>query len=71
MEAASWAENEEEKVASPLLELLLEEIGVGEVLKRVFLEVTSGIDDRSDNEEVLFKLLQVVFEGKYEKAMRE
>ncbi|CAI9755464.1 unnamed protein product [Fraxinus pennsylvanica] len=71
LEAAPWAEDEEEKVASLLSELRLEGIGAGEVLKRVSLDVTSGVDDRSDNEEVLIKLLQVVLEGKDEKARRE
>ncbi|KAL2544168.1 BTB/POZ domain-containing protein [Forsythia ovata] len=71
LEAAPWAEDEEEKVASLLSELRLEGIGAGEVLKRVSLDVTSGVEDRSDNEEVLLKLLQVVLEGKDEKARRE
>ncbi|CAI9784592.1 unnamed protein product [Fraxinus pennsylvanica] len=70
LEATPWAEDEEEKVVSLLLELRLEGINPGEVLKRVFLDVTSGVDDRSDNE-VLIKLLQVIIEGKDEKARRE
>ncbi|CAI9784593.1 unnamed protein product [Fraxinus pennsylvanica] len=58
LEAAPWAEDEEEKVALLLSELRLEGIGAEEVLKRVFLDVTPGVDGRSDNE-VLIKLLQL------------
>ncbi|KAK4389258.1 BTB/POZ domain-containing protein [Sesamum angolense] len=71
LEAAPWAEDEEEKVASLLSELRLEGVGAGEVLKRVSLDVTTGVEDGSDNEEVLMKLLQIVLEGKDEKARRE
>ncbi|KAK7819674.1 btb/poz domain-containing protein, partial [Quercus suber] len=71
LEAAPWAEDEEEKVASLLSELRLEGVGAGEVLKRVSIEVTSGAEDGNDNEEVLLKLLHVVLEGKDEKARRE
>ncbi|KAJ6712513.1 hypothetical protein OIU79_008683 [Salix purpurea] len=71
LEAAPWAEDEEEKVASLLSELRLEGVGAGEVLKRVSVEATRGTGDSSDNEEVLLKLLQVVLEGKDEKARRE
>ncbi|PIN03996.1 hypothetical protein CDL12_23470 [Handroanthus impetiginosus] len=70
LEAAPWAEDEEEKVASLLSELRLEGVGASEVLKRVSLDVTAG-EDVNDNEEVLVKLLQVVLEGKDEKARRE
>ncbi|KAJ4712033.1 BTB/POZ domain containing protein [Melia azedarach] len=71
LEAAPWAEDEEEKVASLLSELRLEGVGAGEVLKRVSVEVTNGTEEGSDNEEVLLKLLHVVLEGKDEKARRE
>ncbi|KAJ6341767.1 hypothetical protein OIU78_009840 [Salix suchowensis] len=71
LEAAPWAEDEEEKVASLLSELRLEGVGAGEVLKRVSVEATRGTGDSSDNEEVLLKLLQVVLGGKDEKARRE
>ncbi|XWS49984.1 hypothetical protein CRYUN_Cryun12cG0049600 [Craigia yunnanensis] len=71
LEAAPWAEDEEEKVASLLAELHLENVGAGEVLKRVSVEVTNGTDEGGDNEEVLLKLLHVVLEGKDEKARRE
>lgn len=71
MEAAPWAEDEEEKVASLLSELHLEGVAAGEVLKRVSIEVTNGPEDGNDNEEVLLKLLHVVLEGKDEKARRE
>ncbi|OMO79571.1 hypothetical protein CCACVL1_13575 [Corchorus capsularis] len=71
LEAAPWAEDEEEKVASLLAELRLENVGAGEVLKRVSVEVTNGADEGGDNEEVLLKLLHVVLEGKDEKARRE
>lgn len=71
LEAAPWAEDEEEKVASLLSELHLEGVGAGEVLKRVSFDVTAGSEDGNDNEEVLLKLLQVVLEGKDEKARRE
>lgn len=71
LEAAPWSEDEEERVASLLSELRLEGVGAGEVLKRVSLDVTAGPADESDNEEILIKLLQVVLEGKDEKARRE
>ncbi|MBA0689724.1 hypothetical protein Goari_007441 [Gossypium aridum] len=71
LEAAPWAEDEEEKVASLLAELHLENVGAGEVLKRVSVEVANGTDEGSDNEEVILKLLHVVLEGKDEKARRE
>ncbi|PRQ17619.1 putative chromatin remodeling & transcription regulator BTB-POZ family [Rosa chinensis] len=71
LEAAPWAEEEEEKVASLLSELRLEGVGAGEVLKRVSLEVANGTEEGNDNEEVLVKLLHVVLEGKDEKARRE
>ncbi|GMJ00317.1 hypothetical protein like AT1G63850 [Hibiscus trionum] len=71
LEAAPWAEDEEEKVASLLAELRLENAGAGEVLKRVSVEVTNGTDEGDDNEQVLLKLLHVVLEGKDEKARRE
>ncbi|GKV23155.1 hypothetical protein SLEP1_g32920 [Rubroshorea leprosula] len=71
LEAAPWAEDEEEKVASLLAELRLENVGAGEVLKRVSIEVPNGTEDGNDNEEVLLKLLHVVLEGKDEKARRE
>ncbi|PPS12236.1 hypothetical protein GOBAR_AA08406 [Gossypium barbadense] len=70
LEAAPWTEDEEEKVASLLAELRLENVGAGEVLKRVSIEVNNGIDG-GDNEEVLLKLLHVVLQGKDEKARRE
>ncbi|MFQ6632270.1 hypothetical protein Gotur_009248 [Gossypium turneri] len=70
LEAAPWTEDEEEKVASLLAELRLENVGAGEVLKRVSIEVSNGIDG-GDNEEVLLKLLHVVLQGKDEKARRE
>ncbi|KAK4422581.1 BTB/POZ domain-containing protein [Sesamum alatum] len=71
LEAAPWAEDEEEKVASLLSELRLEGVGAAEVLKRVSLDATAGIEDGNGNEEVLLKLLQVVLEGKDEKARRD
>ncbi|CAO2812656.1 unnamed protein product [Amaranthus hypochondriacus] len=72
LEAAPWAEDEEEKVASVLSELRLEGIGASEVLKRVSLDATAPIEDNNnENEEVLLKLLNVVLEGKDEKARRE
>lgn len=71
LEAAPWSEDEEDKVASLLSELRLEGVGAGEVLKRVSLDVTAGPADETDNEEILIKLLQVVLEGKDEKARRE
>ncbi|XP_072955795.1 BTB/POZ domain-containing protein At1g63850 [Typha angustifolia] len=81
LEAAPWAEDEEEKVASLLTQLHLESSGAGEVLKRVSLEAapSSSIDDPNEDrngnngggEEVLVRLLQVVLEGKDEKARRE
>ena len=56
LEAAPWAEDEEEKVASLLSELRLEAVGAGEVLKRVSTGVANGNEEGSDNEEVLLKL---------------
>lgn len=72
LEAAPWAEDEEEKVASLLSELHLEGIGASEVLKRVSLDAAAVSDEKSnDNEEVLLKLLHVVLDGKDEKARRD
>ncbi|KAI3727655.1 hypothetical protein L6452_16273 [Arctium lappa] len=71
LEAAPWAEDEEEKVASLLSELRLEGDGAVEVLKRVSVDVTPGDDEINDNQKVLLKLLHVVLEGKDEKARRE
>ncbi|KAM3001455.1 BTB/POZ domain-containing protein At1g63850-like [Malus sylvestris] len=71
LEAAPWAEDEEEKVASLMFELRLEGTGAGEVLKRISVEVANGAEEGNDNEEVLVKLLHVVLEGKDEKARRE
>ncbi|CAN1189697.1 BTB/POZ domain-containing protein At1g63850 [Linum perenne] len=72
LEAAPWAEDEEEKVASLLSELRLEGIGARDVLKRVSIEVNNnGVEESCDNEEVIVKLLHVVLEGKDEKARRE
>ncbi|XP_073051135.1 BTB/POZ domain-containing protein At1g63850 [Primulina eburnea] len=71
LEAAPWAEDEEEKVASLLSELRLEGVGAMEVLKRVSVDVTTGVEYENDNEDVLLKLLHVVLEGKDEKARRE
>ncbi|KAJ0670419.1 putative chromatin remodeling & transcription regulator BTB-POZ family [Helianthus annuus] len=70
LEAAPWAEDEEEKVSSLLSELQLEGAGPVEVLKRVSVDITSGVDE-STNNEVLLKLLHTVLEGKDEKARRE
>ncbi|XP_076895230.1 BTB/POZ domain-containing protein At1g63850-like [Bidens hawaiensis] len=69
LEAAPWAEDEEEKVSSLLSELQLEGAGPTEVLKRVSVDITSGVDE--SNNEVLLKLLHTVLEGKDEKARRE
>ncbi|OIV94917.1 hypothetical protein TanjilG_22114 [Lupinus angustifolius] len=71
LEAAPWAEDEEEKVASLLSELRLEAVGAGDVLKRVSIEVRNANEEVNDNEEVLVKLIHVVLEGKDEKARRE
>ncbi|XP_043717327.1 BTB/POZ domain-containing protein At1g63850-like [Telopea speciosissima] len=73
LEAAPWAEDEEEKVASLLSQLHLEGAGAGEVLQRVSVEVATGAEsgNNSNNEEVLLRLLQVVLEGKDEKARKE
>ncbi|KAH0456036.1 hypothetical protein IEQ34_013943 [Dendrobium chrysotoxum] len=78
LEAAPWTEDEEEKVASVLSQLNLESSGAGEVLKRVSLEVVpSSVEEANGNgasgngEEILLRLLQVVLEGKDEKARRE
>ncbi|CAN0910463.1 BTB/POZ domain-containing protein At1g63850 [Linum grandiflorum] len=72
LEAAPWAEEEEDKVASLLSELRLEGVGAGEVLKRMSVEVSNGAEQNgTDNEEVILKLLHVVLEGKDERARRE
>nr|XP_043606878.1 BTB/POZ domain-containing protein At1g63850-like [Erigeron canadensis] len=71
LEAAPWAEDEEEKVASLLSELQLEGDGAVEVLKRVSVDITPGDEESHDNQEVLLKLLYVVLEGKDEKARRD
>ncbi|WJX38233.1 hypothetical protein P8452_25919 [Trifolium repens] len=71
LEAAPWAEDEEDKVASLLSEFRLESVGAGEVLKRVSTDVVNGNEEGIDNEEVLLKLNRVVLEGKDEKARRE
>ncbi|KAJ6849502.1 putative BTB/POZ domain-containing protein [Iris pallida] len=75
LEAAPWAEDEEEKVASLLSHLHLESSGAGEVLKRVSLEVAPLSEEANGSwcsgEEILVRLLQVVLEGKDEKARRE
>ncbi|KAI3687565.1 hypothetical protein L1987_81265 [Smallanthus sonchifolius] len=70
LEAAPWAEDEEEKVSSLLSELQLEGAGPIEVLKRVSVDFASGVDE-SNNNEVILKLLHTVLEGKDEKARRE
>ena len=64
LEAAPWAEDEEEKVAALLSELRLDNSSASEVLKRVSLELVP-------QEQVLVRLLQVVLDGKDEKARRE
>ena len=85
LEAAPWAEDDDEKVAALLTQLHLENSGAGEVLKRVSLELApsavveeaevggscSGGGHAGGGEEVLMRLLQVVLEGKDEKARRE
>ncbi|XP_062184963.1 BTB/POZ domain-containing protein At1g63850-like [Phragmites australis] len=85
LEAAPWAEDDDEKVAALLTELRLENSGAGDVLKRVSLELApsavveeaevggscNGGGNAGGGEEVLLRLLQVVLEGKDEKARRE
>ncbi|KAG6507937.1 BTB/POZ domain-containing protein At1g63850-like [Zingiber officinale] len=73
LEAAPWAEDEEEKVASLLSQLHIESSSAGEVLKRVSLELAPAAvaDEGNGGEEVLVRLIQVVLEGKDEKARRE
>ncbi|KAL8150425.1 hypothetical protein V2J09_020233 [Rumex salicifolius] len=70
LEAAPWEEDEEEKVTSLLSELRLENFGANEVLKRIFIDLSSSTEN-NNTEEVLKKLLQVVLEGKDDKARRE
>ncbi|OWM85299.1 BTB/POZ domain-containing protein At1g63850 [Punica granatum] len=71
LEAAPWAEDEEEKVASLLSKLRFDGVAAGEVLKRVSVEVSNGTEEGGENEDVLLKLLHVVLEGKDEKARRD
>ncbi|KMZ66667.1 hypothetical protein ZOSMA_28G00230 [Zostera marina] len=72
------SEDEEEKVASLLSQLHLESSGVGEVLKRLILNTpnsesvaalvpTSSAINGGGNE-ILLRLLQVILEGRDEKA---
>ncbi|KAK6130024.1 hypothetical protein DH2020_036246 [Rehmannia glutinosa] len=53
LEAAPWAEDEEEKVASLIIGLRLEGIGATEVLKRGSLDTTPAVEDGNNNEQVL------------------
>ncbi|THU73561.1 hypothetical protein C4D60_Mb04t24160 [Musa balbisiana] len=75
LEAAPWAEDEEEKVASLLSQLHLDSSGAEEVLKRVSLEMATCDAEEPNGgnggEEILVRLIQVVLEGKDEKARRE
>jgi hypothetical protein len=88
LEAAPWAEDDDEKVAALLTQLHLENSGAGEVLKRVSLEAATSLSAEEANgsgngsgpgngnvnssgEDILVRLLQVVLEGKDEKARRE
>ncbi|KAI4370087.1 hypothetical protein MLD38_018470 [Melastoma candidum] len=71
LEAAPWAEDEEEKVASLLSSLCFDGGAAGDVLKRVSLDVSHGADVLNNNDEVLLNLLKVVLEGKDEKARRD
>ncbi|XP_006829095.2 BTB/POZ domain-containing protein At1g63850 [Amborella trichopoda] len=71
LEAAPWTEDEEEKVAFLLTHLQLESMGASEVLKRLSVEVLAMDDGDEGSEEILVKLLQVVLEGRDEKARRE
>ncbi|XP_031495919.1 BTB/POZ domain-containing protein At1g63850 [Nymphaea colorata] len=67
LEAAPWAEDEEEKVAALLSQLQLDSTNAaGEVLKRVSLETPVSSED-----EIVVRLLDVVLQGKDEKARRE
>lgn len=69
LEAAPWAEDEEEKVAAVLSQLRLDAPGAGDVMRRVAPDErrpTSGA-----GEEILVRLLQVVLAGKDEKARRD
>ncbi|KAK4747894.1 hypothetical protein SAY87_014480 [Trapa incisa] len=71
LEAAPWAEEEEEKVATLLSKLHFDGVAAGEVLKRVSMEDRNGTEEGAENEDVLLKLLHVVLEGKDEKARRD
>ena len=66
LEAVPWAEDEEEKVASLLSQLQLENTGGAcEVLKRL------SSDDFSGSKDVLVRLLHLVTKGTDDKARRE
>lgn len=72
LEAAPWAEDEDEKVASLLSKLRFDGVAAGEVLKRVSVEVPAdGSGEPTENDDILLKLLHVVLEGKDEKARRD
>ncbi|KAK2442958.1 BTB/POZ domain-containing protein [Trifolium repens] len=59
LEAAPWAEDEEDKVASLLSELRLESVGAGEVLKRVSTDVVNGNEEGNDN---LYWILDILID---------
>ncbi|XP_071703141.1 BTB/POZ domain-containing protein At1g63850-like [Rutidosis leptorrhynchoides] len=73
LEAVPWAEDEEEKVASLLSDLQLDNVAAGEVLKRISFDVNSNSNDDNiqENQDILLKLLNVVLEGTDEKARRD
>lgn len=68
LEAAPWAEEEEEKVAAVLAQLDLNCPGMADVLNRVSIQRP---ETDQIGEHTLTKLLQVVLEGKDDKARRE
>ncbi|KAJ8431275.1 hypothetical protein Cgig2_007608 [Carnegiea gigantea] len=71
LEATPWSEDEEEKVPSLLSELHIKGRDASEVLQRVCPGTTAATEQNFDENEVLLKLLNIVLEGKDEKARRD
>lgn len=71
LEAAPWAEEEEEKVAAVLAQLDLDCPGTADVLNRVSIRRPQTDQIGCEGERTLTELLQVVLEGKDDKARRQ
>lgn len=71
LEAAPWAEEEEEKVAAVLAQLDLDCPGTADVLNRVSIRRPEADQIGGEGERTLTELLHVVLEGKDDKARRQ